>query len=110
MKEARVSTPVMIDFKLNAQKKVLHGYKGFTVVGFRKKAPLDHGLSIDIEMVIRSYRLRLKRTEFPVQEIARPFGETRFKILPTAKKLIKYLWSEVRREAYRDKTGSASHD
>jgi glycosyltransferase involved in cell wall biosynthesis len=45
---------------------VLHGYKGFTVTGFRKIAPLDHGLSIDIEMVVRSYRLRLKRAEFPV--------------------------------------------
>ncbi len=76
---------------------VLHGYKGFTIAGFRKMAPLDHGLSIDIEMVIRSYRLRLKRAEFPVQEIARPFGETRFKILPTGKRLLKYLWWELRR-------------
>lgn len=76
---------------------VLHGYKGFTVAGFRKMAPLDHGLSIDIEMVIRSYRLRLKRVEFPVQEAARPFGETRFKIIPTAKRLLKYLWWELRR-------------
>lgn len=76
---------------------VLHGYKGFTVNGFRRMAPLDHGLSIDIEMVIRSYRLKLARTEFPVTEIARFYGDTRFKILPTAKKLLKYLWHECRR-------------
>jgi hypothetical protein len=80
-------------------KDVLHGYKGFTLRGFRAMAPLDYGLSIDIEMVIRSYRLKLKRAEFPVSEVARPFGDTRFKILPTAKKLLEYLWLEWHRTA-----------
>jgi hypothetical protein len=50
-------------------------------------------------MVIRSYRLRLKRTEFPVVEVARLFGETHFKILPTGARLLKYLWSEFKRKA-----------
>jgi glycosyltransferase involved in cell wall biosynthesis len=77
---------------------VLHGIKGFTIAGFRKMDPCDHGLSIDIEMVIRSYRLRLKRAEFPTSEIPRPHGETQFKILPTGIKLLKYLWWECRRE------------
>lgn len=77
---------------------VLHGYKGFTVSGFRKIAPLDYGLSIDIEMVVRSYRLRLKRAEFPIVETSRNFGETHFKILPTGKKLLKYLWWEWKRK------------
>lgn len=77
---------------------VLHGYKGFTISGFRKIDPVDHGLSIDIEMVARSYRLGLKRAEFPVTETARSFGETRFKILPTGKKLLKYLWWEFNRD------------
>ena len=76
---------------------VLHGYKGFTISGFRKMAPLDYGLSIDIEMVIRSYRLHLKRAEFPIVETPRNFGETHFKILPTGKKLLKYLWWEWNR-------------
>ncbi|MSM40060.1 MAG: glycosyltransferase [Geobacter sp.] len=76
---------------------VLHGYKGFSVEGFRRIAPLAHGLSIDIEMVIRAYKLRLKRIEFPVSEIERPHGETRFKILPTGIKLLKYLWEEINR-------------
>ncbi len=77
---------------------VLHGYKGFTVLGFKKMAILDYGLSIDIEMVVRSYRLCLKRMEFPVVEIPRNFGETHFKILPTSIKLAKYLWWEWNRK------------
>jgi glycosyltransferase involved in cell wall biosynthesis len=76
---------------------VLHGYKGFTVSAFNRIMPLDHGLSIDLEMVIRSYRLGISRLELPVQEVERPFGETTFKIVPTANKLLKYLWLEFRR-------------
>lgn len=76
---------------------VLHGYKGFSLDAFRKIAPLDHGLSIDLEMVARSYRLSLRRAEFPVSEIARPFGETRFPIISTAKRLLRYLYYELRR-------------
>jgi glycosyltransferase involved in cell wall biosynthesis len=76
---------------------VLHGYKGFTVAGFKKMSILDYGLSVDIEMVVRSYRQRLKRTEFPIVEKARNFGVTHFKILPTGIKLLKYLWWEWNR-------------
>lgn len=77
---------------------VLHGYKAFTLAAFRRMAPLDHGLSIDIEMVVRSYRTKIRRVEFPVQEVARSYGDTRFKILPTALLLIRYLWSELKRK------------
>ncbi|MGB9080239.1 MAG: glycosyltransferase [Desulfuromonadaceae bacterium] len=76
---------------------VLHGYKGFSVSGFNRMNILREGLSVDIEMVIRSYRLKLTRTELPVVEVARPFGETRFKVLPTGIRLLKYLWFELRR-------------
>jgi glycosyltransferase involved in cell wall biosynthesis len=77
---------------------VLHGVKGFTVSGFKKMAPLDYGLSIDIEMVVRSYRLGLKRIEFPTTEKPRPHGETHFKVLPTGIKLARYLWHELNRK------------
>lgn len=77
---------------------VLHGYKGFSVSCFQKIAPLDYGLSIDIEMVVRSYRLGLSRAEFPVEETSRQFGETRFKMIPTGMKLLKYLWYEFNRK------------
>lgn len=78
-------------------KDVLHGVKGFTLDSFRKIDPLDYGLSIDLEMVIRSYRQRIKRIEFPVKEIERPYSGTNFKILPTSKKLLKYLFYEMKR-------------
>jgi len=76
---------------------VLHGFKGFTVSAFRRIAPFDYGLSIDIEMIVRSYRLRLKRTEFPTKERNRPFGQTSFRFFPTGVKLVKYLWHEAKR-------------
>ena len=76
---------------------VLHGVKGFTVAGFRRIDPIDTGLSIDLEMVIRSYKLRLPRTEFPTMEHPRSWGATHFKFLPTGMKLLKYLGHEVRR-------------
>jgi glycosyltransferase involved in cell wall biosynthesis len=78
-------------------KDVLHGFKGFRRDAFRKMQVLDHGLSIDIEMVARSYKLRLPRGEFPTREVARQHGETHFKIWPTGKRLAAYLWFELRR-------------
>jgi glycosyltransferase involved in cell wall biosynthesis len=76
---------------------VLHGFKGFSRVAFSKMDVLDHGLSIDIEMVARAYRLHLPRAEFPCSERARLHGETHFKAWPTGKKLLAYLWFELRR-------------
>jgi glycosyltransferase involved in cell wall biosynthesis len=76
---------------------VLHGYKGFSIEAFRKMNPSDVGLSIDIEMVVRAYRLRLPRCEFPVTETTRPHGNTHFMLFPTAMKLGRYLWQEIRR-------------
>jgi hypothetical protein len=78
---------------------VLHGFKGFDRAAFRQMDILDHGLSIDIEMVARSYKLRLQRAEFPTAETERVHGETHFKIWPTGKRLLKYLWFELGRRA-----------
>jgi glycosyltransferase involved in cell wall biosynthesis len=74
---------------------VLHGFKGWKQSAFRRMKVLDVGLSIDIEMVVRSYKLRIKRIEFPTNEISRGYGETHFKIWPTGKRLLKYLWFEL---------------
>lgn len=76
---------------------VLHGYKGFSLDAFRNMRISDEGLSIDIEMVVRAYRLRLPRSEFPVTETARPHGTSHFSLFPTAMRLSKYLLQELRR-------------
>ena len=70
---------------------VLHGFKGFSRSAFQQMKILDHGLSIDIEMVVRSYKFKLKRCEFPTSETPRLHGATHFKIWPTGKKLLAYL-------------------
>lgn len=77
---------------------VLHGFKGWTRSAFERMKILDHGLSIDIEMVVRAYKLRLSRVEFPTVEHARDYGETHFKIWHTGKRLLKYLWFEWKRD------------
>lgn len=85
---------------------VLHGIKGWRRVDFSRMQVLERGLSIDIEMVVRSYKLRIARAEFPTHETAREYGQTHFKIWPTGKKLLAYLWFEFRRREV--KSGSAS--
>lgn len=76
---------------------VLHGVKGFSRAAFAQMDILDHGVSIDLEMVARSYKLRLVRAELPVSEGPRAYGQTHFPVLPTALKLLQYLWWELRR-------------
>ncbi len=78
-------------------KDVLHGFKGWTKRAFSLMRILNHGLSIDIEMVVRSYRFRLPRAEFPTRELPRSFGDTHFRMWPTGKKLLKYLIYELSR-------------
>lgn len=77
---------------------VLHGFKGWTCDSFSNMNILDHGLSIDIEMVVRAYKLNFTRTEFPTTEIPRKYNDTHFRFWPTGKKLLVYLWYEIRRE------------
>ena len=74
---------------------VLHGFKGWKRSAFNRMKILDVGLSIDIEMVVRAYKSRIPRIEFPTTEISRVYGETHFKLLPTGKRLLAYLWFEL---------------
>jgi glycosyltransferase involved in cell wall biosynthesis len=76
---------------------VLHGFKGWSREAFTRMEILDHGLSIDVEMVVRAYKLRIKRAEFPSAEKSRNYGVTHFKFWPTGKKLLAYLWFEIKR-------------
>ena len=77
---------------------VLHGFKGWKRSAFNRMKILDVGLSIDIEMVVRAYKLHIPRIEFPTREVSRGYGETHFKIWPTGKRLLAYLWFELRRQ------------
>lgn len=76
----------------------LHGFRGMTVSAFKKLSISNMDPSIDIEMVCRSYKFHIKRIEFPTKESARLAGETHFKAFATGKKLLKYIWWEIRRK------------
>ena len=76
----------------------LHGFRGMYVDSFKKLTISDMNPSVDIEMVCRSYKFHMKRIEFPVCELPRMSGETHFKAIPTGKKLLKYLFWEIRRK------------
>lgn len=76
----------------------LHGFRGMTVEAFQKCSISDRSPSVDIEMVCRSYKLRIRRIEFPTTESARIAGETHFKAFATGKKLLRYLVWEIGRK------------
>ncbi len=76
---------------------VLHGFRGMTVKSFTLINPSAEGVSIDLEMVSRSYKKKLKRIEFPTIESPRLAGTSNFKALPTGWKLLKYLLAEISR-------------
>jgi hypothetical protein len=78
---------------------VLHGVKGFSVDAYRRMQISDSGVTVDLEMVVRSYRLRQSRVEVPVVEAEQATCTTRFRIWPTGKKLARFLLSELFRKA-----------
>jgi len=78
---------------------VLHGFRAMRRDAFFSISPLERGLSIDLEMVVRSYRHALRRIEFPVSERARREGETHFRAFPTGRKLLRYLLFELTRRS-----------
>jgi glycosyltransferase involved in cell wall biosynthesis len=78
---------------------VLHGFRGMRKEAFIGINPLPDGLSIDLEMVVRAYRLNLRVAEFPVEERSRISGVTHFKAFSTGRKLIYYLWTELGRNS-----------
>ena len=69
----------------------LHGFRGMTVEGFKKANISNFDRSIDIEMVCRAYKCRLKRIEFPTHEKSRIGGKTHFNAFSTGWQVLKYL-------------------
>jgi glycosyltransferase involved in cell wall biosynthesis len=76
---------------------VLHGYRAMRRDSFFAIEPLPRGVSMDLEMVARAYRKRMQVRTFPVQESPRVSGSTHFAAWATGKKLLRYLWLELRR-------------
>ena len=74
---------------------VLHGFRGMTAETFRLIKPLDSGVSIDLEMVARAYKLGLTIEQFPTFEAGRIEGATHFPALKTGSRLMGYLWREI---------------
>jgi glycosyltransferase involved in cell wall biosynthesis len=86
---------------------VLHGLRAMRRRRFFAIEPLQTGLSIDLELVVRSYRLGFRIAEFPVREWRRAAGKTHFQAIPTGLHLVRYLWNEIKRpgsEAEGDET------
>ncbi len=77
---------------------VLHGYRGMYVADFNKLSILDSGISVDIEMVVRSYKSDLNYIEFPTREKSRKYGKTHFPAFSSGYSILKYLLFEVGRK------------
>ncbi len=75
----------------------LHGFRGMTVEAFKLCDISDMSPSVDIEMVCRSYKLKISRIEFPTTEMPRLAGESHFKAWATGKILIRYIFRELKR-------------
>lgn len=76
---------------------VLHGFRGVTVDAFKRMNISNMSPSVDIEMVCRSYKLKIKRIEFPTKESSRISGNTHFAAFTTGKKLLRYIVWEIGR-------------
>jgi glycosyltransferase involved in cell wall biosynthesis len=77
---------------------VVNGFRGATKDAFGRMDIRGMGCTVDYEMVIRSYKLRLPRGMFSTVEGPRLSGETRFKSLPTGLAELRLLWKEIWRD------------
>jgi len=85
-------------FKYRVLWDVLHGYRGMRVEDFNKLSILDSGISVDVEMVARSYKVGLNYIEFPTKEKGRSYGKTHFPALSSGSSILKYLIFEIGRK------------
>jgi len=74
---------------------VLHGFRGMTVEAFERIDPRDTGVSIDLEMIARAYKMGLTIEQFPTSEAGRIEGTTHFPVLKTGSRLLGHLWREI---------------
>ena len=72
----------------------LHVFRGATVSGFNKSKIYRTGQTFDIDQLIKSYKTKIKRIEFPTTETPRVSGQTHFKTIPFGIKIFKYFLRE----------------
>lgn len=72
--------------------------KGFTLEAFRRMAIAPVGVTVDLDIVVRAYRLRIPCAELPAVEPARSYRHSRFPIWKTGKRLGCFLVREVLRK------------
>lgn len=73
----------------------MHGVKGWKKTAFEKMKILNYGLTIDLEMVLQSYKLKLNRIEFPIEEKEIKGRKTNFPFWSTGIKLLNFLILEI---------------
>jgi glycosyltransferase involved in cell wall biosynthesis len=74
---------------------VLHGVKGWKKDLFSKMAINKYGFTIDLEMAIQAYKLKLKRIEFPVREHPIIGRKTNFPFFKTGFSILIFLLKEI---------------
>ena len=74
---------------------VLHGFRGMMVEAFNRSELRDTGVSIDLEMIARAYKLGLTIAQFSTSEAGRIEGSTHFPALKTGSRILGYLWREI---------------
>ncbi len=79
----------------NEIKDILHGVKGWKKNSFKRMRILNHGLTIDLEMVLQSYKLNLRRVEFPIKEKPLIYRKTYFPFWSTGIKIVNFLLFEI---------------
>jgi glycosyltransferase involved in cell wall biosynthesis len=73
----------------------MHGFRGMTVRAWKECGISIFDRSIDVEMVARAYKKRIKRIEFPTCDAPRIGGRTHFKRFSTELQVLKYLLWEL---------------
>jgi len=73
----------------------LHGVRGMTCDAWRRMQVSDSGVTIDLESVVRAYRLRMPRAEFPVREMPRSYGDSHFGFASTGKQMFRFIAREL---------------
>ena len=71
------------------------GVWGMMVEAFNRIGLRDTGVSIDLEMVARAYKLGLTVAQFPTSEAGRIEGSTHFPAIKTGSRMLGYLWREI---------------